>query len=222
MKLNKFFGVVISAAMAIFAMAMSVSAVDSVDVKLYAQDTSVWELCESSSATTITGDGSYSISADLKGYDLFATLYIKDVTGNKAPAGLENAVFTVDSIVLNGSVKLDMSKTEFDLVGEQGIVDICFVNQWADTFVNNVELNGGSYNYLDGGKVVAVNDVTVNFTVSGLGGAGGLADDGAGADETPASDSNTVSATTGNTAAIAIVSVMALAGLATVATKKRK
>ncbi len=217
MKLKKILATIVCCALTIGSTAISASAADPVELKVYAQDTSVWELCEGADSLTITGDGTYSISADLKGYNLFATLYIKDVTGAAAPAGYENAVMTVDSIILNGSTGLELTQTEFPLANpDSGIIDVCFVNQWAETYVTNVELNGESYNFMDGGNIVDVNDVTINFTISGLGG------EAAADDSAPASDSATETAATGNTGAAAVVSVMAVAGAAALVSRKRK
>ena len=198
-------------------MAISAFAADPITVKLNSQNTDSWTMY-SSEEYQITGDGDYTFTLDAGGEDHYITLYIKDVT-EKAPAngGYENAVMTINSITVNGK-KLALTKTEFPVLNEStGVFDVCPINGWAETFVTADEClfgdaEGGSYEYGE-----PVNTFEVNCTISGIGGAAE-----APAAEAPAADAETTSTATGNTAAAVMVSVMALAGAAAIASRKSK
>ncbi len=64
--------------------------------------------------------------------------------------------------------------------------------------------------------------IEMEFTVSGMGSAAAASDDTAAETTAPAADSNTASATTGNVPVAAMVSVTAVAGIAAIASRKRK
>ncbi|MGN0666180.1 MAG: hypothetical protein ACI4KF_06600 [Huintestinicola sp.] len=247
MKISKIFSAVAAAALAVSTMAvssLSVSAADSETVKLYSQNTNSWTLYESE-ALEISADGDYTMSLDAGGEENYITLYIKDVNAAKAPESFADVTLTVNSITVNGKA-LGLTKTEYEVVGNGGVFDVCFINGWADTFVTADACpfdNASDSSFSYGGPV---NTFEVNFTISGLGGSAAAEEDTAAEDTAeedtaaedtaedtaaedtaventaaPASDSTTTAATTGNTAAASIAVVMVAAAAAMVVSKRK-
>ncbi|MGN0641896.1 MAG: hypothetical protein ACI4JJ_02005 [Huintestinicola sp.] len=250
MKLAKILSGIVASALAVSAMtvaSVSVSAADTETVKLYTQNTNSWTLYESE-AYEISADGDYSFTVDAGGETDYITLYIKDAAGKKAPEAFNDVTLTVKSITVNGK-KLGLTKTEYPVVGNAGVFDVCFINGWAETFVTGDECpfdssSDSSFTYGE-----AVNTFQVDFTISGLGGEAAPAaeeettEDAAAAEEAPAeeateeaapeavavdttaaepaSDSDTTSSKTGNTAAASVAVVM-VAAAAAMAVSKRK
>lgn len=215
MKISKIISGIAAAALAVSTMAfstLSVSAADTETVKLYSQNTNSWTLYESE-ALELSSDGTYTMSLDAGGEDNYITLYIKDAEALKAPASYADVKLTVNSITVNGK-NLGLTKTEYDVVGDNGVFDVCFINGWAETFVTADkclfdDASDSSFSYGE-----PVNTFEVNFTISGLGG-------NETAEETPAADSTTTSASTGNAAAGSIAVVMVAAAAAMTVSKRK-
>lgn len=231
MKLKKAVSCAAAAAFASAAIAVlnvPVSAADSVSCKLYTQNTNSWTLYESDSFEITSDGGDYTVSVDAGGETDYITLYVKDVDAATAPDSFADGTLTVNSITVNGK-SLTLDKTEYDLIGNGGVLDVCFINGWADTFVSSGEAtmdeDGDSYVFGE-----EVNSFEVSFSVSFGGSDAASAEDTANdaeqaseseAEEAPASDNTTTSATTGNATAAAIAVVMAGAGAVAVASRKK-
>ncbi|MDE7280006.1 MAG: hypothetical protein K2N26_09820, partial [Oscillospiraceae bacterium] len=122
----------------------------------------------------------------------------------------------LDKVEIDGSeLSFDAGKIIYGDIEEKGNYRIEIYNQYGDTKndspVNQATSIGSS--------------LKITFTVSGLGGgdaAPAETEAPAASDEAPVADSNTQSATTGNTSAAVMISVMAAAGIAAAASKKRK
>lgn len=202
MKIAKILSSIIASALAVSAMtvaSVSVSAADTETVKLYTQNTNSWTLYESE-AYEISADGDYSFTVDAGGETDYITLYIKDAAGKKAPESFKDATLTVKSITVNGK-KLGLTKTEYPVVGDAGVFDVCFINGWAETFVTADECPFDSSADSSFAYGEAVNTFQVDFTISGLGGEAAPAaeeettEDAAAAEEAPAEDTAAEEAT---------------------------
>ncbi len=237
------------AAATIAVSAVSVSAADSVSCKLYTQNTNSWTVYESDAFDITSDGGDFTVTVNAGGETDYITLYVKDVTGGAAPASLKEGSVTVNSIKVNGK-DLGLTKTEYDLVnGDSGILDVCFINGWADTFVEAgdapMDENGDSYTFGE-----AVDTFEVSFSVN-MGGEAAAApaedtaeeapaeevaeeaaddtaeeapasEEAAPVEDAPAADTAaTTPAQTGNTAASAIAVVMVAAAGAMVASKRK-
>lgn len=215
MKIRKILAAAAAAAVAISTMAVTAFAEGSVDTVMVVQDSATWANTLSENVT-ITGDGEYSYS--ISGLDIapdtLNVIYVKDAsciesTPKDYASGLLGADAEVVSLKINGSdVTVNPGSTLYDNSGN--VLDFCLYNIWSadDTWIDVPVQNITSI------------DLTIKVTA---GGAAAPADTGETADaDTPAGDSDTASKTTGNVPAMAMVSVMALAGVAAVASKKRK
>ncbi len=160
----------------------------------------------------ITGDGTYKVSltgADLSGEELFSLLFVN--TDIPVDSGI---TFTDVKVIIDGQTKYTFD--EGYIPEDTGdYIQVQARNIWND----DLGKEDGLFAY-----TMPNDSVEMEFTISGMGG-GAAASDTA---EAPADTSSeapaetTTSPTTGNVPAAVMVSVMAVAGVAAVATKKRK
>lgn len=214
MKLKKIIAAIAAAAVSVSAMAVTVFADDSYNAKLGFADTA-WAVQDWDSLVEVTGDGQYTLeSTAVAGASDFG-VFVVDIEGMFA--GAPEATAVLDKVEIDGSeLSFDAGKIIYGDIEEKGNYRIEIYNQYGDTKndspVNQATSIGSS--------------LKITFTVSGLGGGETAApaetEAPAAADEAPVADSNTQSATTGNASAAVMISVMAVAGIAAAASKKRK
>lgn len=213
MKLKKILAAVAAAAVSVSAMAVNVFAADSYNAKLGFADTA-WAVQDWDSFVEVTGDGQYTLeSTAVAGASDFG-VFVIDIEGMFA--GAPEATAVLDKVEVDGSeISFDAAKIIYGDVEEKGNYRIEIYNQYGDTKndspVNQATSIGSS--------------LKITFTVSGLGGgeaAPAETEAPAPAETEPAADNNTQSAATGNTSAAVMLSVMAAAGAAAAASKKRK
>ena len=208
MNIKKILAAAAAAAVAVSAMAVNVFAADEYTAKLGFADMS-WSYQDWDSSTTVTGDGTYTIETSaLAGSPDFG-VFVIDIEGMYGDHPEATAV--LDSIEIDGSaIDFDAGKIMYGDIEEKGNFRIDIYNQYSDT-KDNPGVN----------QATAIGStLKLTFTVSGLGGGTAAADTTDVA--TPAADSNTASATTGNVPAAVMVSVMAVSGAAVIASRKRK
>ena len=217
MKLKKILAAVAAAAVTVSAMAVNVFAADSYNAKLGFADTA-WAVQDWDSLVEVTGDGQYTLeSTAVAGASDFG-VFVIDIEQMFADAPEATAV--LDKVEVDGSeISFDAGKIIYGDIEEKGNYRIEIYNQYGDTKndspVNQATSIGSS--------------LKITFTVSGLGGgdaAPAETEAPVAADEAPveapAADNNTQSAATGNASAAVMISVMAVAGAAAAASKKRK
>ncbi len=218
MKLKKIIAAVAAAAVSLSAMAMNVFAADEYSAVLGFADTA-WAVQDWESSVTVTGDGQYTLeSTAVAGASDFG-VFVVDIQGMFA--GAPEATAVLDKVEVDGNeLSFDAAKIIYGDIEEKGNYRIEIYNQYGDT-KNDSPVN----------QATAVSSsIKVTFTVSGLGGGDAApaeteaADDSAAAETTaaPAADSNTQTAATGNASSVIMLSVMALAGVAAAASRKRK
>lgn len=208
MKLKKILAAAAAAAVTVSAMAVNVFAADSYNAKLGFADTA-WAAQDWDSFVEVTGDGQYTLeSAAVAGAADFG-VFVIDIEGMFA--GAPEAAAVLDKVEVDGSeISFDAGKIIYGDIEEKGNYRIEIYNQYGDT-KNDSPVN----------QATAVgSSLKVTFTVSGLG--GGDAEAPAPAETEPEADNSTQSAATGNTSAAVMLSVMAAAGIAAAASKKRK
>lgn len=215
MKLKKIIAAVAAAAVSVSAMAVNVFAADSYNAKLGFADTA-WAVQDWDSFVEVTGDGQYTLeSTAVAGASDFG-VFVIDI--EQMFAGAPEATAVLDKVEVDGSeISFDAAKIIYGDVEEKGNYRIEIYNQYGDT-KNDSPVN----------QATAIgSSLKITFTVSGLGGGEAAPAETEAAAETPAetapaADSNTQSATTGNTSAAVMISVMAAAGIAAAASRKRK
>ncbi len=165
----------------------------------------------------ITADGTYKVSltgADLSGEEKFSQLYVT----TDIPMG--SATVTNVKVTIDGQEKYSFDEAYQADADKKSYVDFHVINIWND------DLGGdeGLFGYM-----MPNDSVEIEFTVSGLGSgaaASNEADTAEPAETTETTTETTETATTspktGNVPAAVMVSVMAVAGAAAVASKKRK
>lgn len=161
----------------------------------------------------ITGDGTYTCSIEFtdpmaKG-QFFGLCTDIAGTGDGADGSVfvdyPDAVMAITSVKANGT-EISGNAAAPD-INDSGLMRVNIYNPWGDASINYAS---------DLDWTVDCTSIEVTFTITGMGGAAPAAE------AVPAADTDTTSATTGNTAAAVIVSIMAVAGAAMVATRKRK
>lgn len=171
----------------------------------------------------ITGDGTYTVSLsgdfDFGSDEKLNLLFVSTDIPLSAGATVSDVKVSFD-----GNVKYTFDEA-FLNPDEAEYVNLQAINIW------NSDLGGedGLFGY-----TMPSDSISIEFTVSGLGGAAeeapaeeeasaeeAPAEEEAVAEETPASDSTTDSATTGNASAAAIAAVVAAAGAAVVLSRKK-
>lgn len=215
MKLKKIIAAVAAAAVSLSAMAVNVFAADSYNAKLGFADTA-WAVQDWDSLVEVTGDGQYTLeSTAVAGASDFG-VFVIDIEQMFADAPEATAV--LDKVEVDGSeISFDTAKIIYGDIEEKGNYRIEIYNQYGDT-KNDSPVN----------QATAIgSSLKITFTVSGLGGGEAAPAETEAAAETPAetapaADNNTQSAATGNTSAAVMISVMAAAGIAAAASKKRK
>lgn len=211
MKIKKIIAAVAAAAVSVSAMAVNVFAADSYNAKLGFADTA-WAVQDWDSLVEVTGDGQYTLeSTAVAGASDFG-VFVVDIEQMFADA--PDATAVLDKVEIDGSeLSFDAGKIIYGDIEEKGNYRIEIYNQYGDT-KNDSPVN----------QATAIgSSLKITFTVSGLGGgAAAPAETEAPAETAPAADSNTQSATTGNASAAVMLSVMAAAGIAAAASRKRK
>lgn len=214
MKIKKIIAAVAAAAVSVSAMAVNVFAADSYNAKLGFADTA-WAVQDWDSLVEVTGDGQYTLESTAVAGAADFGVFVVDIEQMFADAPEATAV--LDKVEIDGSeLSFDAAKIKYGDIEEKGNYRIEIYNQYGDT-KNDSPVN----------QATAIgSSLKITFTVSGLGGAAAPAETEAAAEtpaETaPAADSNTQSATTGNASAAVMLSVMAAAGIAAAASRKRK
>ena len=155
----------------------------------------------------ITGDGTYTVSVtdfDFGADESLNLLFVS--TDIPLDAGI---TISDVKVIMDGNTKYTFDEAYLSPDATE-YVEPMMINIWND----DLGKADGLFGY-----TMPTSSVEVTFTVSGMGDASAAA-----ADTTDASAdvAETTSASTGNTAAAVIASVMAVAGAAAVATKKRK
>ena len=213
MKLKKIIAAVAAAAVAVSTMAVNAFAAD-YTAKLGFADTA-WAAQDWESSVQVTGDGTYSIESTAVAGAVDFGVFVIDIEGMFADNPEATAV--LDSVEIDGAaIDFDAAKIVYGDIEEKGNYRIEIYNQYG-TSKDDPGVNQAT---------PIASSVKVTFTVSGLGGAAADATaDAPAADttaEAPAADATTTSTGTGNTTAAVILSVMAVAGAAAVAARKRK
>lgn len=217
MKIRKILAAAAAAAVALSAMAMNVFADDSYNAKLGFADTA-WAVQDWESSVTVTGDGQYTLESTAVAGAADFGVFVIDIEGMFA--GAPEATAVLDKVEIDGSeLSFDAAKIKYGDIEEKGNYRIEIYNQYGDT-KNDSPVN----------QATAVgSSLKLTFTVSGLGGEAAPSEEApaeteapAAAETAPAADSNTQSATTGNASAAVMISVMAVAGIAAAASRKRK
>lgn len=155
----------------------------------------------------ITGDGTYTVSVtdfDFGSDEALNLLFVS--TDIPLDAGI---TISDVKVIMDGNTKYTFDEAYLSPDATEYVEPMC-INIWND----DLGKADGLFGY-----TMPTSSVEISFTVSGMGDAAA-----APADTTDASTdvAETTSASTGNTAAAVIASVMAVAGAAAVATKKRK
>lgn len=214
MKIKKIIAAAAAAAVSLSAMAVNVFADDSYNAKLGFADTA-WAVQDWDSLVEVTGDGQYTLESTAVAGAADFGVFVIDIEGMFA--GAPEATAVLDKVEVDGSeLSFDAAKIKYGDIEEKGNYRIEIYNQYGDT-KNDSPVN----------QATAVgSSLKITFTVSGLGGAAAPAETPAEteapAETAPAADSNTQSATTGNASAAVMISVMAAAGIAAAASKKRR
>ncbi len=116
---------------------------------------------------TINGDGSFTAKiSGLNGIKGITTLYLKDEV-NAPSVEWKTASVTIESIIVNNKVALDLTQTTFNAIVGTAF-DVPFINVWATSSVKNIQVSGQAANILDNGAAVAIDSVEIKFTISGL------------------------------------------------------
>lgn len=210
MKIRKILAAAAAAAVALSAMAVNVFAADEYNAKLGFADTA-WAVQDWESSVTVTGDGQYTLESTAVAGAADFGVFVVDIEGMFA--GAPEATAVLDKVEVDGSeLSFDAAKIKYGDIEEKGNYRIEIYNQYGDT-KNDSPVN----------QATAVgSSLKITFTVSGLGGEAAAPAEEAPAETAPAADSNTQSATTGNASAAVMISVMAAAGIAAAASRKRK
>lgn len=233
MKLKKILATVAAAAMALSALMIPTSAADTYHAYLGVQTQPNWifrngwndgsfgrdvydsfnklskdgapsDIAGTFTDVEITGDGTYKVSldgVDLSEEEFFSLLFIS--TDIPVDSGVK---FTDVKVIIDGQTKYTFDEGYIpEDTGDYIQIQAC--NMWND----DLGKEDGLFGYM-----MPTDSVAMEFTVSGI------AAGGAAADTTADTTAETTSAGTGNTSAAVILSVMAVAGAAAVAAKKRK
>ena len=219
MKVNKLIAAAVSGAVAVSAMAVSAFAIDEPVVAKLGFTDSTWSFQDWDSSVEVTGDGTYTLtSTAVAGAGDFGVFVIDF---DQMYANYPDAVATLDKVEVDGAeISVDGSKILYGDIEEKGNFRIDIYNMYSDT-KDDPGVN----------QATPVNEsLSVTFTVSGLGGAAAAETEAAETEAAPAEETTAAADTsadeapakTGNTAAAAIVAVMAVAGAAAVVSRKRK
>ncbi len=200
MKLKKIIAAIAAAAVAVSTMAVNAFAATEYQAVLGFADTA-WGAQDWEAATTVTGDGQYTIESTLVAGAVDLGVFVVDITGMYA--GNPEATAVLDKVEIDGAeLSFDAAGIQYGDIEEKGNYRIEIYNQYGLT-KDNPPVNQAT---------PIASSVKVTFTVSGL--------DGAAEAET-APEATTEAPATGNAPIAAMAVVMALAGTAAVVAKKR-
>jgi len=199
MKLRKLLAATVSCAIALSAMVTlaATASADSVKVKLQLRECKNWAKTYESAELTLTGDGTYTISAKGEaGIDKYCMIAINQVGFNNegngssapaAPAEFADAKVTINSVTINGSAATFKDGNDIDLLNPDdrnngGKVNVELWNAWHEPNQRLTGISKDSDNYLD----IEIDTFEVSFTISGY----GSATEDASADDASTDDSN--------------------------------
>ena len=203
MKLKKIIAAIAAAAVAVFTMAVNAFAADEYQAVLGFADTA-WAAQDWEAATTVTGDGQYTIESTLVAGAADFGVFVIDIQGMFA--GNPEATAVLDKVEVDGAeISFDAAGIQYGDIEEKGNYRIEIYNQYGLT-KDNPPVNQAT---------PISSSVKVTFTVSGLG--GGAAE----AAPEAATEATTEAPATGNAPIAAMAVVMALAGTAAVVSKKK-
>ncbi len=208
MNIKKIIAAVAATAVALSAMAVNAFAADEYTAVLGFADTA-WAAQDWETATTVTGDGQYTIESTLVAGACDLGVFVVDIQGMYS--GNPEATAVLDKVEIDGTeLSFDAAGIQYGDIEEKGNYRIEIYNQYGLT-KDNPPVNQAT---------PISSSVKITFTVSGLGGAAEAV-----AEEAPAAEATTEAATeapaTGNAPIAAMVAVMALAGTAAVVAKKK-
>ena len=211
MKIKKILAAFAAAAVAVSTMAINAFAADEYAATLGFSDSN-WTFQDWESSVQVTGDGQYTLESSLVAGAPDFLVFVVDIGGMYADHPEASAV--LDKVEVDGSeISFDSSKIIYGDIEEKGNFRIEIYNEYGDS-KNDPGVNQ---------ETAIGSDLKITFTVSGLGGGAAASEETTASDDAPAADTApTTSATTGNVPAAVMVSVMAVAGAAAVAAKKRK
>lgn len=231
MKFRRFASVAAVSAMALSVMAVSASAADYNAFLMYADFDWAWSHMSEgiSGDTTVSGYGTYTVSADCEAMQGTAAngaqVFCVDIVGGGAEFTVDNTVATIDSILIDGTpIDVDNSKIAYGDIEENGNFRIEIANAYGVTG----DMTNEHYCPIDTEGCCPANLIEVTFTLSDPNASAEAPAEEeavveeAPVEEAPASDSDTTSATTGNTSAAGLAGVMAVAAAAAFAVKKSK
>lgn len=199
MKLKKIIAAIAAAAVAVSTMAVNAFAADEYQAVLGFADTA-WAAQDWEAATTVTGDGQYTIESTLVAGACDFGVFVIDIQGMFA--GNPEATAVLDKVEVDGAeISFDAAGIQYGDIEEKGNYRIEIYNQYGLT-KDNPPVNQAT---------PISSSVKVTFTVSGLGGGAAEA----------APEATTEAPATGNAPIAAMAVVMALAGTAAVVSKKK-
>ena len=204
MKIKKILAAIAASAVAVSAMAINAFAANEYEARICFADTawSVSEMGEGVSSVKVTGDGQYTLETTAVAGAIDLGVFCVDFIDMYA--GSPNATAVLDKVEIDGNnLNFAADKIKYgNIETETDNYRIEIYNQYGET-KNDSGVNNDT---------PVESSIKVTFTVSGLDDAGS-ADTGAATTDAPA---------TGNVPAAVMVSVMAVAGAAVVASRKRK
>ncbi len=208
MKLKKIIAAVAAAAVAVSTMAVNAFAATEYNAVLGFADTA-WAVQDWETATTVTGDGQYTIESTLVAGACDLGVFVVDIQGMFA--GSPDATAVLDKVEIDGTeLSFDAAGIQYGDIEEKGNYRIEIYNQYGLT-KDNPPVNQAT---------PISSSVKITFTVSGLGGA--AAEEAAPVEDAPAAEATTTEApATGNAPIAAMAVVMALAGTAAIVAKKK-
>ncbi|MBQ5318314.1 MAG: hypothetical protein J6K17_04415 [Oscillospiraceae bacterium] len=199
MKLKKIIAAIAAAAVAVSTMAVNAFAAEEYQAVLGFADTA-WAAQDWEAATTVTGDGQYTIESTLVAGAVDFGVFVVDITGMYAAN--PNATAVLDKVEVDGAeISFDAAGIQYGDIEEKGNYRIEIYNQYGLT-KDNPPVNQAT---------PVSTSIKVTFTVSGLGGGAAEA----------APEATTEAPATGNAPIAAMAVVMALAGTAAVVSKKK-
>lgn len=195
MKIKKILAAVAAAAVAVSTMAVNVFAADEYQAVLGFADTA-WAAQDWEAATTVTGDGQYTIESTLVAGAVDFGVFVVDIQGMYA--GNPEATAVLDKVEVDGAeISFDAAGIQYGDIEEKGNYRIEIYNQYGLT-KDNPPVNQAT---------PVASSIKVTFTVSGLSAA--------------AEATTTEAPATGNAPIAGMAAVMALAGTAALVSKKR-
>ncbi len=199
MKLKKIIAAIAAAAVAVSTMAVNAFAADEYQAVLGFADTA-WAAQDWEAATTVTGDGQYTVESTLVAGACDFGVFVIDIQGMYA--GNPEATAVLDKVEVDGAeISFDAAGIQYGDIEEKGNYRIEIYNQYGLT-KDNPPVNQAT---------PVSTSIKVTFTVSGLGGGAAEA----------APEATTEAPATGNAPIAAMAVVMALAGTAAVVSKKK-